>query len=164
MEALVLTENKIYKNSIEEKSSYKKLKLNKEQKDVLDNILNSENNKFLIHGITGSGKTEIYLQLVENMLEQGKSSIILVPEISLTPQTIERFSGRFGNDIAIIHSRLTIIEKLNQWKQIQDKDIKIVVGARSAIFSPIKNLGFVIIDEEHKSSYISDQKDRRAHV
>lgn len=91
------------------------------------------------------------------MLEQGKSSIILVPEISLTPQTIERFSGRFGNDIAIIHSRLTMIEKLNQWKQIQDKDIKIVVGARSAIFSPIKNLGLVIIDEEHESSYISDQ-------
>ena len=157
MEALVLTENKIYKNSIEKTSSYKKLKLNKEQKEVLDNILSSENNKFLIHGITGSGKTEIYLQLVENMLEQGKSSIILVPEISLTPQTIERFSGRFGNDIAIIHSRLTMIEKLNQWKQIQDKDIKIVVGARSAIFSPIKNLGLVIIDEEHESSYISDQ-------
>lgn len=157
MEALVLAENKIYKNSIEKTSSYKKLKLNKEQKEVLDNILSSENNKFLIHGITGSGKTEIYLQLVENMLEQGKSSIILVPEISLTPQTIERFSGRFGNDIAIIHSRLTMIEKLNQWKQIQDKDIKIVVGARSAIFSPIKNLGLVIIDEEHESSYISDQ-------
>ena len=157
MEALVLTENKIYKNSVEKTSSYKKLKLNKAQQEVLDSILSSENNKFLIHGITGSGKTEIYLQLVENMLEQGKSSIILVPEISLTPQTIERFSGRFGNDIAIIHSRLTMIEKLNQWKQIQDKDIKIVVGARSAIFSPIKNLGLVIIDEEHESSYISDQ-------
>ena len=157
MEALFLTENKIYKNSVEGIKNYEKLKLNKEQQEVLDSILNSENDKFLIHGITGSGKTEIYLQLVENMLEQGKSSIILVPEISLTPQTIERFSGRFGNDIAIIHSRLTMIEKLNQWKQIQDKDIKIVVGARSAIFSPIKNLGLVIIDEEHESSYISDQ-------
>ena len=107
----------------------------------MDNVLSSKNDKFLIHGITGSGKTEIYLQLVENMLEQGKSSIILVPEISLTPQTIERFSGRFGNDIAIIHSRLTTIEKLNQWKQIQDKDIKIVVGARSAIFFSCKKFG-----------------------
>lgn len=157
MNALILTENKVYKNSVEKTSSYKKLKLNKAQHEVLDSILSSKNNKFLIHGITGSGKTEIYLQLVEKMLEQGKSSIILVPEISLTPQTIERFSGRFGNDIAIIHSRLTMVEKLNQWKQIQDKDIKIVVGARSAIFSPIKNLGLVIIDEEHESSYISDQ-------
>lgn len=157
MNALILTENKVYKNSVEKTSSYKKLKLNKAQQEVLDSILSSKNNKFLIHGITGSGKTEIYLQLVEKMLEQGKSSIILVPEISLTPQTIERFSGRFGNDIAIIHSRLTMVEKLNQWKQIQDKDIKIVVGARSAIFSPIKNLGLVIIDEEHESSYISDQ-------
>ena len=155
--ALIQTEDKVYKNSVEDTNSYKKLKLNKEQQDVLDNVLSSKNDKFLIHGITGSGKTEIYLQLVENMLEQGKSSIILVPEISLTPQTIERFSGRFGNDIAIIHSRLTTIEKLNQWKQIQDKDIKIVVGARSAIFSPVKNLGLVIIDEEHESSYISDQ-------
>ena len=157
VEALIQTEDKVYKNSVEDTNSYKKLKLNKEQQDVLDNVLSSKNDKFLIHGITGSGKTEIYLQLVENMLEQGKSSIILVPEISLTPQTIERFSGRFGNDIAIIHSRLTTIEKLNQWKQIQDKDIKIVVGARSAIFSPVKNLGLVIIDEEHESSYISDQ-------
>ena len=135
--ALIQTEDKVYKNSVEDTSSYKKLNLNKEQQDVLNNVLSSKNDKFLIHGITGSGKTEIYLQLVENMLEQGKSSIILVPEISLTPQTIERFSGRFGNDIAIIHSRLTTIEKLNQWKQIQDKDIKIVVGARSAIFSPV---------------------------
>ena len=157
VEALIQTEDKVYKNSVEDTNSYKKLKLNKEQQDVLDNVLSSKNDKFLIHGITGSGKTEIYLQLVENMLEQGKSSIILVPEISLTPQTIERFSGRFGNDIAIIHSRLTTIEKLNQWKQIQDKNIKIVVGARSAIFSPVKNLGLVIIDEEHESSYISDQ-------
>lgn len=157
MNALILTENKVYKNSVEETKNYKKLKLNEEQQNVLDSILDSKNDKFLIHGVTGSGKTEIYLQLVEKMLEQGKSSIILVPEISLTPQTIERFSGRFGNDIAIIHSRLTMVEKLNQWKQIQDKDIKIVVGARSAIFSPIKNLGLVIIDEEHESSYISDQ-------
>lgn len=157
MNALILTENKVYKNSVEETKNYKKLKLNEEQQNVLDSILDSKNDKFLIHGVTGSGKTEIYLQLVEKMLEQGKSSIILVPEISLTPQTIERFSGRFENGIAIIHSRLTMVEKLNQWKQIQDKDIKIVVGARSAIFSPIKNLGLVIIDEEHESSYISDQ-------
>lgn len=139
---------------------YEKLKLNTEQKSALDFILNSDKRNFLIHGVTGSGKTEIYLQLVEKMLEEGKSSIILVPEISLTPQTIERFAGRFGEDIAIIHSKLTVTEKLQQWKMIQNGEVKIVVGARSAIFSPIKNIGLIVIDEEHESSYISDQVPR----
>lgn len=139
---------------------YEKLKLNSEQQFAFERIVNSEKIKFLLHGVTGSGKTEVYLQLVEKMLEEGKSSIILVPEISLTPQTIERFSGRFGEDIAIIHSKLTITEKLQQWKLIQNGKVKIVVGARSAIFSPIENLGLIIIDEEHESSYISDQTPR----
>lgn len=139
---------------------YDKLKLNLEQQEAFDKIINSEKLKFLLHGVTGSGKTEIYLQLVEKMLSKGKSSIILVPEISLTPQTIERFSGRFGEEIAIIHSKLTATEKLQQWKLIQSGRVRIVVGARSAIFSPIKNLGLIIIDEEHESSYISDQAPR----
>lgn len=155
--AIFQKKEKIYNKILKDTEKYKKLKLNDEQQFVLNEILETNEDKFLIHGVTGSGKTEIYLQLVEKMLEEGKCSIILVPEISLTPQTIERFSGRFGSDIAIIHSKLTILEKLNQWKQIQDKEIKIVVGARSAIFSPVKNLGLVIIDEEHESSYISDQ-------
>lgn len=149
--------SKVYENIFKNEETYKKLKLNSDQQKVFDNILNSKNDKFLVFGVTGSGKTEIYLQLVEKMLKEGKSSIILVPEISLTPQTIERFSGRFKDEIAIIHSKLTASEKLNQWKIIQEKDIKIVVGARSAIFSPVKNLGLVIIDEEHETSYISDQ-------
>lgn len=149
--------SKIYENVFKNEETYEKLNLNSDQQKVFDNILNSKNDKFLVFGVTGSGKTEIYLQLVEKMLKEGKSSIILVPEISLTPQTIERFSGRFKDEIAIIHSKLTASEKLNQWKIIQEKDIKIVVGARSAIFSPVKNLGLVIIDEEHETSYISDQ-------
>lgn len=160
IKAILETKRKVYKNFLQDIKKYEKLNLNKEQQFVVDEILSSKKDKFLIHGVTGSGKTEVYLHLVEKMLQMGKSSIILVPEISLTPQTIERFKGRFKDEIAIIHSKLTNIEKLNEWKQIQEKDIKIVVGARSAIFSPLKNLGLVIIDEEHESSYISDQSPR----
>lgn len=157
----LLKEKREISNKLNIKSlNYQKLKLNEEQNFAFESIVNSDKIKFLLHGVTGSGKTEIYLQLVEKMLEKGKSSIILVPEISLTPQTIERFSGRFGENIAIIHSRLTLTEKLQQWKLIQSGKVKIVVGARSAIFSPIENLGLVIIDEEHEGSYISDQTPR----
>lgn len=158
--ALFVKKKKIYNDFLENVDKYKKLKLNQEQQEAVDTILNSKGDKFLIHGVTGSGKTEVFLHLVEQMLKMNKSSIILVPEISLTPQTIERFRGRFKDDIAIIHSKLTNLEKLNQWKQIQEKNIKIVIGARSAIFSPLKNLGLIIIDEEHESSYISDQSPR----
>ncbi|MDO5018286.1 MAG: primosomal protein N' [Lagierella massiliensis] len=135
---------------------YKKISLNTQQEKVKSEILNSANNKFLIHGITGSGKTEIYLQIVEEMLKKGKYSIVLVPEISLTPQTIERFSGRFPGSVAVLHSKLTQREKFEQWQQIENGTLKIVIGARSAIFAPVKNLGAIIIDEEHDQSYISD--------
>ena len=135
---------------------YSKISLNEEQQFVLKSILNGEKNKFLIHGITGSGKTEIYLQIVEEMLGQGKSCIILVPEISLTPQTILRFSGRFPGKVAVLHSKLNQREKLEQWQQIKNNTFPIVIGARSAIFAPVDNLGAIIIDEEHDQSYISD--------
>ncbi|WP_300409748.1 primosomal protein N' [Lagierella sp.] len=138
-------------------SKYEKIMLNSQQQSVLNEILNNDKNRFLIHGITGSGKTEIYLQIVESMLKEGKSSIILVPEISLTPQTIERFSGRFPNKVAVLHSKLTQREKLEQWQQIKNGTFPIVIGARSAIFAPVKNLGAIIIDEAHDSSYISDR-------
>lgn len=138
-------------------SNYEKIELNEQQQNVLNSILVEEKNRFLIHGITGSGKTEIYLQVVEHMLNQGKSSIILVPEISLTPQTIERFSGRFPNKVAVLHSKLNNTERLEQWQQIKNGTLPIVVGARSAIFAPVSNLGAIIIDEEHDSSYISDR-------
>ncbi len=135
---------------------YSKILLNKEQQFVLKSILDGDKNKFLIHGITGSGKTEIYLQIVEEMLNQGKSCIILVPEISLTPQTILRFSGRFPGKVAVLHSKLNQREKLEQWQQIKNNTFPIVIGARSAIFAPVDNLGAIIIDEEHDQSYISD--------
>lgn len=148
----------VYRNPInKEIPKYYKHNLNNDQKSVYDKITNSDKNKFLIHGVTGSGKTEIYLQLVENMLGKGKDSIILVPEISLTPQTIDRFVGRFGYNVAILHSRLSQGERFDQWRRIKEGKVKIVVGARSAVFAPFSNLGLIVIDEEHDSSYKSSQ-------
>ncbi|MDQ2087149.1 primosomal protein N' [Herbivorax sp. ANBcel31] len=110
----------------------------------------------LLHGVTGSGKTEVYLQLIENCINKGKQAIVLVPEISLTPQMVERFKGRFGNDVAVLHSRLSLGERYDQWRLIRDSDIKVVVGARSAVFAPVDKLALIIIDEEHEHSYKSE--------
>lgn len=142
--------------------NYKKHDLSVNQRKVFDRIVKSfygkgKNNKFLIHGVTGSGKTEIYLQLVEEMIKSGRDSIILVPEISLTPQTIDRFVGRFGDLVAVLHSRLSYGERFDQWRRIKEGKVKIVVGARSAVFAPFQNLGLIIIDEEHESTYKSSQ-------
>ena len=134
-----------------------KLRLNEEQSLALDIILNHEKNHFLLHGVTGSGKTEVYMQVIEKMLKEGKESIMLVPEISLTPQTIRRFQARFGQSIAILHSKLSLSERYDQWRLIKSKKVKIVIGARSAIFAPFDNLGSIIIDESHDTSYQSDR-------
>ena len=113
--------------------------------------------RFLIYGVTGSGKTEIYLQLIGKAMEQNKTSIILVPEISLTPQMIDRFISRFGKDeIAVLHSKLSLGERYDEWNRIKEGKAKIVIGARSAIFAPLNNIGIIIIDEEHDSSYKSE--------
>lgn len=130
-------------------------RLTPEQQEILEEILSSSDSEFLIHGVTGSGKTEIYLRLVESMLREGKDSIVLVPEISLTPQMLDRFIGRFGKKVAVLHSRLTARERLEQWKMIRNREVQIVVGARSAIFAPFSDLGMVIIDEEHESTFKS---------
>ena len=137
------------------KSDYKKFDLNYEQEKAYNLINEDRQGKFLLYGVTGSGKTEIFLQVVEEILKEGKQAIILVPEISLTPQTIERFRGRFNEKIAIFHSNLTPKEKFNQWRMINNGEVNIAIGARSAIFAPFKNLGIIIIDEEHDQSYIS---------
>lgn len=135
--------------------AYDKITLNPEQEGVFKDIWESVDRSHLIQGITGSGKTEIYLQLVEKALEIGKDSIILVPEISLTPQTIDRFVGRFGNKVAILHSKLTQSERFDQWRRIKEGEYKIVVGARSALFAPFGRLGLIVIDEEHENTYKS---------
>ena len=122
--------------------------------DSMDDMLFSE---FLLYGVTGSGKTEVYLQLIEKALNEHKSSILLVPEISLTPQTVNRFIARFGKEnIAVLHSKLSIGERYDEWNKINEGRAKIVIGARSAIFAPVKDLGLIIIDEEHDSSYKSE--------
>ena len=151
------SEKQIERNPFQEKEIQKtnELRLNIEQQDAYYRI--NEPGEYLLHGITGSGKTEIYLQLIKRELEKGKTAIVLVPEISLTPQTIERFTSRFGKEkIAVLHSKLSNGERFDQWNKIKEGKAQIVIGARSAIFAPIKNLGIIIIDEEHDSSYQSE--------
>lgn len=114
----------------------------------------------LIHGITGSGKTEVYLQLISHCFEKGKKAILLVPEISLTPQMVERFVSRFGERVAVMHSRLSLGERFDQWKLISQDRVDVVVGARSAVFAPISDLGLIVIDEEHEGSYKSESMPR----
>lgn len=136
-------------------ANYGRKTLNSSQRRAVDRIL-AKQGVYLLHGITGSGKTEVFLQLIEEHLEQGKDSIVLVPEISLTPQMIERFKGRFGGDITIYHSRMSEGERYDEWHRVRSGKVKIAVGARSALFLPFQNLGLVVIDEEHETSYKSD--------
>ncbi|MBP0724855.1 primosomal protein N' [Bacillus sp. RG28] len=135
----------------EQKNAYEK---------IATSISNNEHKVHLLHGVTGSGKTEVYLQTIQNVLNLNKEAIVLVPEIALTPQIVERFKGRFGNDVAVLHSGLSIGEKYDEWRKIQRKEVKVVVGARSAIFAPFENLGLIIIDEEHETTYKQDEHPR----
>lgn len=136
--------------------SYEEKQLNPLQQQAVDTVMKSRNKKFLIHGITGSGKTEIYMNLVKKAMEEGKDSVILIPEISLTPQMVERFKGRFGRDVAIFHSKLSDGERFDEWMRVKMGKVKVAIGARSAIFLPFSNLGLIIMDEEHEGSYKSD--------
>ena len=135
----------------------KKKKLTIEQEECLTTILNGKELKYIIKGVTGSGKTEVYMNLVAETLNEGKSAIVLVPEISLTPQMIERFKGRFGEDVALFHSRLSDGERFDEWYRIKEGKARLVIGARSALFLPLDNLGIIIIDEEHENTYKSEQ-------
>ncbi|WP_082234224.1 primosomal protein N' [Halobacillus massiliensis] len=138
--------------------------LTSEQEKAIIPILNAIEQRihevFLLHGVTGSGKTEIYLQSIQQVLNQGKEAIMLVPEIALTPQMVERFKGRFGSKVAVLHSGLSAGEKYDEWRKIQRKEVQVVVGARSAIFAPFTNIGIIIIDEEHESSYKQEDRTR----
>ena len=128
-----------------------------EQQKVINQYNSSSSNLFLLKGVTGSGKTEVYMRLVEKALLENKSSIILVPEIALTPQMIERFKGRFGVNVALFHSKLSDGERFDEWFRVKEGKAKVIVGARSAIFLPAQNLGLIIIDEEHENTYKSEQ-------
>ncbi len=134
-------------------------KLTQEQSTVLEAILDKPNfNVHLLHGVTGSGKTEVYLNLLERVLNEGKQGLVLVPEISLTPQLLDRFSRRFPGMIAVLHSHLTPREKTNQWWSVVSGERRILIGARSALFCPVSNLGVIVLDEEHEPSYKQDEQ------
>jgi primosomal protein N' (replication factor Y) len=135
---------------------YLERSLNEEQKNAVKNILYCEDKVFLLKGVTGSGKTEVYMHLVSEMLKKDKQSIILVPEISLTPQMVERFKGRFGSDVAVFHSKLSDGERYDEWMRVKFGKVKLAIGARSAVFLPFDNLGLIVVDEEHEYSYKAD--------
>ena len=130
-----------------------KKELTSEQKNVVDSVINNNPDTYLLYGVTGSGKTEVYMEIIEHYLELGKTSIVLVPEISLTPQMVSRFQERFGDKIAALHSALNDGEKYDEWRRISRSEVSIVIGARSAIFAPLNNIGVIIVDEEHSDSY-----------
>ena len=140
------------------------LSLNAEQQVAVETILQSvqeqQSQTYLLEGITGSGKTEVYLQVIAEVLNQGKTAIMLVPEISLTPQMVQRFKSRFGEHVAVMHSGLSQGEKYDEWRKNERGEAEVVVGARSAIFAPIENIGVIIIDEEHEASYKQEETPR----
>ncbi|GGG82673.1 primosomal protein N' [Paenibacillus radicis (ex Gao et al. 2016)] len=124
---------------------------------IAASVSRGEPQALLLHGVTGSGKTEVYLQSIQHCLELGKQAIVLVPEISLTPQMVERFKGRFGDAVAVLHSRLSNGERYDEWRKIRSRRVQVAIGARSAIFAPFERIGLIIIDEEHESSYKQEE-------
>ncbi|KAE8558677.1 primosomal protein N', partial [Paenibacillus polymyxa] len=137
------------------------LPLTAEQQSVYERIVRQldmrEQGAYLLHGVTGSGKTEIYLQTIQRCIEQNRQAIVLVPEISLTPQMVERFKGRFGDQVAVMHSRLSGGERYDEWRKIREGRVKVAIGARSAVFAPFRELGLIIMDEEHETSYKQEE-------
>jgi len=135
-------------------------KLLPDQELAVNKLISTQNKTFVLHGVTGSGKTEVYLNVIEHAINNGKTAIMLVPEISLTPLMVKRLKGRFGDSVAVLHSSLSSGERHDEWFRLYKGEAKVVIGARSAIFAPLKNLGVIIIDEEHDSSYISESNPR----
>ncbi len=133
------------------------IQLNEHQQKAVEKIQETlhtnKHHTFLLHGITGSGKTQVYIEAIRSTLQQNKTAIVLVPEISLTPQTVKRFALHFGNDVVVMHSRMSVGERYDVWRSVQNGKCKIVIGPRSALFAPLKDLGLIVVDEEHESSY-----------
>lgn len=150
----VLKEKKVLLSTIiEDKKEFKEISLSVKQQEIYNEIIKSKESKYLLYGVTGSGKTLIYLHLINHYLSEGKTALLLVPEISLTIQTMNFFKNYFKENIAILHSSLSDREKYNEYLKIKRKDVRVVIGVRSAIFAPLENLGVIIIDEEHSDTY-----------
>ena len=158
----VIVEEEVKRYNYEGLTNYKKVSLTKEQNNIANKIISSFNKSetFLLYGVTGSGKTEVYMYVIEEVLKLGKEAIMLVPEISLTPQIVGKFISRFGDVIAVLHSRLSDTERYDEYRKITEGKAKIVIGTRSAIFVPFTNIGVIIIDEEHVSSYKQENHPR----
>ena len=161
--ALIEEKREHYRLHYENKDIVRK-ELTSLQKSIVSSVIQNSPNSFLLYGVTGSGKTEVYMEIIDYYLKQGKSSIVLVPEISLTPQMVERFQSRFGDHIAALHSALSDGEKYDEWRRIVSGKVKIVIGARSAIFAPLTNIGIIILDEEHSDSYKQSDPSPRYHA
>lgn len=160
-EIISVESRQLYRDSVEvSDETEKKMILNEEQRKVVDAISvpmrQGKNATYLIHGVTGSGKTEVYMSLIEQVLEEGKQAIVLIPEIALTFQTVNRFYKRFGKKVSLVHSKLSQGEKYDQFMRAKRGEIQIMIGPRSALFTPFSNLGIIVMDEEHESGYQSD--------
>ena len=151
-----------YRYKHEKISEYKSIVLNDMQQYCVDRVSSNfgKSITYLLYGVTGSGKTEVYMEIIEKVIKDGKNAIMLVPEISLTPQIVDRFVNRFGENVAILHSGLSDTERYDEYRKIKEGKVKIVVGARSAIFAPFTNIGVIIIDEEHTSTYKQENHPR----
>ncbi len=153
-EILTCYDQEVYRLENTQEKGSKQYELTRDQKKVVDEVLNDqEPSTYLLHGVTGSGKTEVYMELIDHYLKLKKEAIVLVPEISLTPQMVSRFKKRFGSNIAVLHSALSDGEKYDEYRKIVRGEVQIVIGARSAIFAPFCHLGIIVIDEEHTASY-----------
>lgn len=160
-------DNEIYRDPYENKivvPQRNEIHLNDEQQKAFENMLGQYSSGMggatLLYGITGSGKTMVYLRLIDEMLDKGKNVIVMVPEIALTPQTLNLFMSRYGREVAVFHSALSAGQRLDEWKRVRNENVRIVVGTRSAVFAPLENLGLIIIDEEQEHTYKSEQTPR----
>ena len=160
LEKLIKSEEEKVVEDIDKEIESRDKQLNKEQEKAKMDILTGKESFFLLKGITGSGKTEVYISIIKSAFNEGKGSIFLVPEISLTPQMIDRFKGEFKENIAILHSKLTQSERAKEWYDIYSGRKKVVLGVRSAIFAPVQNLGYIFLDEEHETTYKQDNNPR----
>ena len=163
---LTIEEVEVYRDPFKDKTFRQTVsfQLNEGQQNAIQPILKAVSEErtevFMLKGVTGSGKTEIYLQTIAQTLQNNKSALMLVPEIALTPQMVNHFKGRFGEEVAVLHSGLSVGEKYDEWRKIERGEARVVVGARSSIFAPVKNIGVIIIDEEHEATYKQDENPR----